>query len=154
MRSLAVVLIALTLPSCAMLTQKIKEPKVSLESVDVRDADFTGGTLVFGIKVENPNDFELRVDSVAYDIELGEKPLTSENVTHPLKVAGGKSALFKLPARFKYTDLVATVAGLIGKGSTTYRLKGAAKLSVLSLPFDERGTLVFEGGKIKHEPKK
>lgn len=146
-------LLALSLasPGCRLLGENIRRPKVSLESVDVRDPDLVGGTLIFGIKVENPNDYALRVSRLTYDVELGGRPLTTENIDKELEVEGRQAATFRLPVRFRYADLFKTIGGLIEDGATSYRLKGKAQFGPIWVPFDERGKLTIENGKIRHD---
>ena len=62
--------------SCASVAEKlIEKPKVSLSSIALKDVTQNGATVVFGVGVENPNAFALRLDALKYDLEIGGKAI-------------------------------------------------------------------------------
>lgn len=140
---------------CSLFSKKpLKEPKVKLADVDVTNAGADAATLLFGFNVHNPNDFPLKADAVEYEIHVGEKPLSSGTIDEALEVPANADKVLSLPIRLKYADVFRSVSDLLGKGATSYRLKGKAKFGFLRIPFDEAGELKFEGGKLKTEKKK
>ena len=130
---------------CAALANKIvKDPKVTLEHVYVTNLELTGATVNFDIQVQNPNSFPLEVDSVKYSVELGGKDLGSHALPNGAKVEGKTTKTINIPYPFKYKDVFPSVVDFLKSGTSTYKLKGEAKLGPLSLPFDKSGELHFK----------
>ena len=143
------------LSGCSLLgKKKIAEPKLHLEDVQLANASLDGARLEFIIKVDNPNAFPLELDSVHYDLEFEGKPVGKGEVTKNLKVEKNSSTLIRLPVNVQLKNFFKSAASLIGKGTTPYHLKGAAKYGLLKLPFEESGDLRYEDGKVKREKKK
>ena len=137
---------------CALLdASTMKNPKVDLESVDVQDARIDGATLMFNLKVDNPNAFDLNLDKLKYTLDMADRTLASGEVTKGLHVEASKVSTIRLPVPIKFADVFHSVSALIGQGSTPYHLKGAAYLGPLRLPFDEKGKFKFENGRIVQE---
>ncbi|RYZ85194.1 MAG: hypothetical protein EOP04_16475, partial [Proteobacteria bacterium] len=59
-------LLFLTLGCASMFNKLIDKPKIDLDRVSVRDANLTGATLLFIVKVANPNKVDIKVDEIAY----------------------------------------------------------------------------------------
>lgn len=133
------------LQGCAGLGKALVEkPKVQLENVKVAGLDGSGGKLLFLVKVENPNGFALKVDSVRYDIELENKAFSSGKIETPTEVAANSSRVVEIPIAFLYRDLFTGVMDFVSRKRSSYRIKGAASVGVFNVPFDEKGELKLE----------
>ena len=142
--SLTAFALALVVSGCSFIAKKvIEKPKVDLASVNLRDAHATGATVVFGVKVENPNSFALRVDSLKYDVEIGGKAFSSGKLEKPAEVGGKGTAVIDVPVPVRYADVFASLLEFVQKGTSSYRVKGTAAFGVLEIPFDEKGDLKF-----------
>jgi LEA14-like dessication related protein len=144
-------LMFLFLGACETIQQlkDMKEPKVELENVDIKDAGIASATLVFALKVDNPNPFELKVDGLDYQVDVSGSPLTSGVVNNPLAVGAKTASVIALPITVKYSDLFDSVTALLTNKQAPYRIKGAARIGVLSIPFEESGELAFKNGKLE-----
>lgn len=130
--------------SCQTIGQAIVEkPKVALDHVGLKDMTMEGATILFGVKVENPNSFALKVDSLRYAVEVGGKPFGSGQIEKPTEVAGHGKAVVEIPIPVKYADVFASLIDFVQNKSSTYRVKGEATFGVLNIPFDEKGELKF-----------
>lgn len=147
-------LLALTvlLAGCSTYSKykNMKKPIVKLETVEVKDANIKSANLMFGIQVENPNDFPLKVDSVKYDIEIGGKHMTTESIDTPTEVAGLSKSIVQLPLTLKYSDIFHSLGDFLKNDMTAYRVKGAARVGMFNLPFDEAGEFKIKDGEVKH----
>ena len=140
---------------CSIFAKKIiEDPKVELDNVSVTDVGLTGATVIFGVKVSNPNSFALKVDSVKYDVEIAGKQIGSSTLPDGAKVEGKSTTIIPIPVPVKYKDVFSSMLDLMGHGSTKYRLRGLAKLGPLSLPFDHTGDLDLHGDKNHKDSKK
>jgi LEA14-like dessication related protein len=63
------------LTNCATLFN-LEKPEVNLQRVFVRDTSLSGTTLIFVVKVDNPNKQEIKVKEIAYKVFISGKELT------------------------------------------------------------------------------
>lgn len=142
------------LSGCALNKYKdMKKPEVKLETVNVQDATMKGAKILFGIKVANPNSFPLRVDSVKYDIEIGGKQMSTESIDTPTEVAANATQIVQLPLTVQFADIFEGIGAFLRNDMTSYRVKGAARIGLFSLPFDESGEFRIRDGEIQHQKK-
>ena len=134
--------------NCSSLV-KMKEPKVSLANLKVQDPDLKGATLVFGVQVENPNNAELKVDEVIYDLEVSGKSISSGKIDRDLRVSANATEIINVPIAVKYSDLFNSLVQLLANETSPYRIKGSARFGLFNIPFDKQGELKFEKGKLK-----
>lgn len=128
------------LTGCSFIGKKlIEKPKVQLQRVDVRDVGATGATVVFGVQVENPNSTALKVDSLRYDVEIGGKPFSSGRLPQGAEVPANGKVSLDIPVPVRYTDVFASLVGLLADGTSTYRLKGEAVFGLFTIPFEKSG---------------
>jgi LEA14-like dessication related protein len=128
----------------------MKKPAVKLETIDVTGVNLKSAKLMFGIQVDNPNDFALKVDSVKYDIELGGKHMTTESIDTPTEVGANAKTIVQLPLTIQIADIFNSIGDFLKNDATAYRVKGAARVGLFSLPFDESGEFKIIGNEVKH----
>lgn len=137
------------LSGCAAFGPKLKAPQLDIAGVELVKGDLFEQRLRARVKVQNPNDIELRVRGITYSIELG-----GEEFGRGLS---GSSFVVPPHGEAEFDMLVtANLAGAILKlverarkaGGTPreleYRLHGEVKLErglLRTIPFDEKGTL-------------
>lgn len=133
---------ALLVAGCSSLVQTlVQEPKVSFNSVSVRDAKQEGATAVIALNIENPNGVSLTVDRLKYALELGGKPIASHEVLKIATIAAHATTKVEVPVPFRYDEVFSSVLDLISKGSAVYKVKGEASIGLFTLPFDHSGDL-------------
>lgn len=127
----------LALTACTGLP--LKEPKAELKDVYIKDVGLRGGTLMFVLDVQNPNTSDITIDEVSYETFLDGAFFAKAKTDKPLTVGPEATSKVELPLPIEFTKL----AGGIGKALTgepvDYRIKGTAKISIFSIPFDEKG---------------
>ena len=127
---------------CASIGRSLlTEPKVTFASVGLKDVNQDGATILFGIQVENPNPVELSVDDLKYDVELGGKAISSSRIEKSVSVPPHGKKTVELPVPVKFSDLIQSLADLLGNGTTSYHLKGEARVAIFTLPFDQTGKI-------------
>jgi LEA14-like dessication related protein len=128
--------------SCSSVAEKlIEKPKVALSSVALKDVTSNGAVVVFGVEVDNPNAFALRLDALRYDLEVGGKAIGSGKIDQPAEVAGHSKGVVHVPVPVKFQDLFNSFSELMSKTTSDYRVRGEAQFGLLSIPFDEKGEL-------------
>jgi LEA14-like dessication related protein len=147
LRYLAPALAAALLAACA-LTEHLQTPQLTVVGVQLLGADLWTQHLQLRIRVDNPNDRELPVNSITFTLEVADQQLAS----------GETAAGFVVPARGSAqfdTNVTANFAGallaLLPHGSqpqsVAYRLSGKVSLSgvlLRSIPFEQSGTFSLQ----------
>lgn len=133
----------------ALLDKVVKEPKIKLERVDVRETNLSGAKLAFVLEVQNPNDYEIKVDQVDYKVFLGEDFFAEAKTPNAVSVAANKTQQVELPLPIEYSKVLNGLQGLLLGETVSYRVEGKVKLAFLGLniPFDEKGKLDLGLGK-------
>lgn len=148
-RKRLLLLLVLLLPACGALGPRLEAPKLAVAKVELVKGDLFEQRLRARMRVQNPNDRELRVRGVTYTIELGGEELGR----------GLSGSSFVVPARgeAEFDMLVtANLAGTLIKllerarqgggapNEITYQLRGEVKLDsglIRTVPFNEKGQL-------------
>ncbi len=148
-KRLALLLVFALLSACGALGPRLEAPKLAVAKVELVKGDLLEQRLRARMRVQNPNDRELRVRGVTYTIELGGEELGR----------GLSGSSFVVPARgeAEFDMLVtANLAGTLLKllerarqsggapNELTYQLRGEVKLDsglIRTVPFNEKGQL-------------
>lgn len=148
-KRLLILLLALLLSGCSVLGPRLEAPTLSVAKVELIKGDLFEQRLRARMRVQNPNDRELRVRGVTYTIELGGEELGR----------GLSGSSFVIPARGEAEFDMLVTANLAGtllkllerageKGRAPneieYALRGEVKLDsgfIRTVPFNEKGRL-------------
>lgn len=138
---LGVFLVLFLLPSCSTWKLFLKEPKVHLDSVKVAEAGHSGVTVVFGIRVENPNTSSVTVNKVTYDLALNGKPFTRGEIEKPIAIPAQGETTVEIPMTVRYQDVLGSLMRFLSDGKTPYVLTGSARVGPFQIPFKKEGDL-------------
>jgi len=148
-KRLALILLAALLSGCGALGPRLEAPKLAVANVELVRGDLFEQRLRARMRVQNPNDRELRVRGITYTIELGGEELGR----------GLSGSSFVVPAKgeAEFDMLVtANLAGTLLKllerarqgggapAAISYELRGEVKLDNAfprTVPFKEKGQL-------------
>lgn len=154
LRNCGAVLVALLLvigiaTGCTTFRKKVEKPKVQLHSVGLKNLEKQGATLLVGIEVENPNDFELRVDRLSYEAEIEGRPVAAGTLDESVGVPAKGKSVVEIPVAVNYGDLFGSIIDFVSRigqneKKTRYRVKGSARVGLFDIPFDEQGELELE----------
>lgn len=133
-------LVCLALAACG---SPWKKPEVSLA-----DVQFAGGTLFeqrlkLRLRVYNPNDREIPVESLSFQFFAGDKRFASGQTNRAVRIPCQGEALVDIEASMQLASLLRHLPGLTGgDGKLHYRLRGYAVVEGYgNVPFDHPGEL-------------
>lgn len=141
LRILCVSLFAL-LGSCAALAPRLEAPVLEIAGVELVKGDLFEQQLRARVRVQNPNDLELRVRGITYSIRLGGEELGR----------GLSGSSFVVPARGEAEFDMTVTANLAG---TLLRLMERARKAgdmPNELPYELRGEVTLASGVIRKVP--
>jgi len=139
--------LAIVLGACAgPLTSEVEPPRVSVAGLGFGRPGLFEQELRVDLRLQNPNDFDLDVDSLKFNLEIND-----------LQFARGQTAAdFELPALGETVvpvdilvptnDLIQRVSELGAGEGLAYRLTGTAELGGLlgiPIPFEREGKLAL-----------
>lgn len=132
--------LAFAIIGCSSLFSAVlEEPKVALHSVQVRDNRADGATAVVAVNVENPNRIAITVDRLEYSLEMGGKEIAKAGIDNFARVEAKSTAKIEIPVPFLYATVVSSLLDLVQKGTSSYKVKGMAKVGIFNLPFEHTG---------------
>ncbi len=132
------------LPGCSSLGRAVlAPPQASLVAVGLKEITAVGATVVFSVRVENPNAYALKVNAVRYEVLLNDQELSRGRIDQPQEVPGKGQSVIDIPVPVLYRDLFARLTDLLAKKASRYYIKGDADFGVVTVPFESRGELTI-----------
>jgi LEA14-like dessication related protein len=133
----------------------MRAPVVDLTRVRVGGIGFQGATLIAELEVDNPNRFNIKTDSVTFELQAREAAAGNNwtrvaNGVHSeqFEVAKRSSSNVEIPIELAYSDLRTPVRAIIQSGRFDYRLSGQVFVRrpiPKRVPFTQDGSLsLFE----------
>jgi LEA14-like dessication related protein len=135
--------IVFSVAGCATLSG-IEPPSVHLASVSLSNVTLFEQQYKLGLRLQNPNDVDLPIQGLAYEVELNDQPFAQGVSTGGVTVPRYGSAVLEVEGFSTLGDLLRQYKQL-AKGDlkgVRYRIKGKLSLGGgLTLPFDRRGEI-------------
>ncbi len=141
----ATALVGLTLAACSALPMNAEQPKISVATIDLATAGILEQKFSLGLRIQNPNDFELAVNAISFDLELNGKPFITGLSGQALSVPRFGSGVMKVEGISNGFALFNQAVGMANgeKKTFSYRLTGTARIgdNFSRLPFDQKGEI-------------
>ncbi|MDP2031110.1 MAG: LEA type 2 family protein [Thiobacillus sp.] len=154
MRLVWVLFFSLGLAACTGLPWNAVAPKVSVADVAIKNLSLFEQHLDVGLRISNPNDFDLTVETLEFELEVNGRPFASglSRTRTRTPIPAAASAMLRVDTLMQASDLIQqfkTLSPDALKDGVTYRVKGRIKTDQSSrwLPFDHTG--VVGGGEKK-----
>jgi LEA14-like dessication related protein len=134
----------LCLTACATVQSDIDPPKISIANIEPKDVAVFEQVFDVRLRIQNPNDQELGINGLKFDIELNDKEfgngMSGQQVTVP-RFASGMVNVEVITSLGSFLRQFQEL-NKSGVGKVRYRLKGTAYVvspRSFKLPFDEKG---------------
>jgi LEA14-like dessication related protein len=135
-------LTAFILGSCAGI--KVQPPYVTIAGIQILEAGLFEQRFTCKLRIQNPNDFEIHVTGVSFEVEINGQPFAKGVSNKSVTVPRLSEELAEVTAVSTLSSILRQIREL-GKGegkALSYRLKGQLATDSLGwLNFDESGTL-------------
>jgi LEA14-like dessication related protein len=147
------VLLSLTLTACAGITYHAEPPQISINNIQLVDAQLLEQRYELTLRIQNTNDFPLFIKGLSYQLHINGSKFAHGVSKQTLDILPYEEQLLTV-------SLVSNTLGIINQLqalSTTnktlhFRLTGhvshgtiANTISLYNLPFEKEGTLDFSG---------
>ena len=146
LQRLLVGLIALNLVACSGLPPNAVAPKVSVAEVDIKSLGLFEQHFDVGLRVNNPNDFDLTIEALDFELELNGRAFAKGLTRTTTLIPAVSSTLVRVDAVTQSTNLVQQIKSLSPdavKRGVPYRIIGRIKTDKSSawFPFEKAGTV-------------
>jgi LEA14-like dessication related protein len=151
-------LTVLCLTACATVPPDIEPPKISIANIALKDVAVFEQRFDVQLRIQNPNDQELGINGLRFDIELNDKEFGSGISGQQVKVPRFESDVVNVEVITGLGSFLRQFQELnkSGVGTLRYRLKGTAFVvspSSFKLPFDEKGEVDLGLGSLSQPQK-
>ncbi len=117
---LAMLLIWGSVTSCAYLKEVVGigplRPKVTLSEIEVKHVSMVALSLEIAIKVDNPNDFDLKLKNLKYDMVASEVKLADGTYREEITIPASGNTIVKLPVAVDPNHAIKLIKHLLQNG--------------------------------------
>lgn len=151
MRCMGLLLVLFSLAGCSGLPLNMLAPRVSVATVDLRQIGLLEQHFEVGLRVVNPNDFDLTIEALEFDLEVNGRAFAKSLSRAGTRIPAASSAVLQIDAIMQSKNLLEQLRTLTPdmlKQGVPYRIQGRIKTdqSPRWLPFDRSGVY---GGEAK-----
>lgn len=144
MRRMGVLLVLFSLAACSGLPLNMLAPRVSVATVDLRQIGVLEQHFDVGLRVANPNDFDLTIEALEFDLEVNGRAFAKSLSRAATRIPAASSEVLQIDAIMQSKNLLEQLRTLTPdtlKQGVPYRIRGRIKTDQSSrwLPFDHSG---------------
>ena len=134
--------------ACATVPSDIEPPKITIANIAPKDVAIFEQRFDVQLRIQNPNDQELGINGLRFDLELNDKEFGNGMSGQQVKVPRFGSEVVNVEVITSPGSFLRQIQDLntSGAGKLRYGLKGVAFVespSRFKLPFDEKGEVDF-----------
>lgn len=148
-RRMLLAALAGALVSCATVPGRMDPPSVTVADVRMGTAGVLEQQYFVKLRIQNPNDDDLLVKGVSFELELNDQPFAKGVSPKAVTVPRFGSEFVEVETVSGITSILRQLGAMssdAGVESFRYRIKGKlATRNAGSIPFDERGDLSLGG---------
>ena len=144
-RSFCLLLATLGILGCEPLTRAdLNAPEVFVKNAAVTRVGSVGADVEFTLSVRNPNDTELTLHAIDYDLALNNRRVLLGDSKQELKLPAHGTGEIPLRATFEYQSVFDSISEALQKRRVVYQLNGSAGIGPFRVPFVSGGEFVLE----------
>lgn len=138
-------LVMLALAGCANFPWRGETPRVSIAGLSFVDANLFEQRYQLTLRIQNPNPFDLRINGIAFDLDVNERPFATGVGSQPVLVPAFGSETLRVDGISTIGSLLRQIghAEMTKAGTLRYHLHGHLDVTDFNrrLPFDYRGEM-------------
>jgi len=139
----AILICGLLYTTCDLLKDQVKEPEVTLKSVDFTEITFEGLTLLSKVDVKNNVSVDIPFPKIDWDLNIIDLPFVNGSIPSGGTLKSNASTEVEFPVSFTYANLIKIITGLTDENAK-YKINLTAYIPVpgigdFSFPFSHDG---------------
>ena len=131
------------LPACP--SWFFEKPNISLKGVAVTTISLREINFLFGIEVQNPNPFDLKLRGLEYKAYLADQEVGNGRLEKEVLITKSSSTLVQIPLQTDLKSLGNPLGLLLSGNDLRYKIEGAAvitaRLGTTTIPFSKSGEI-------------
>jgi len=131
------------LPSC--LSWFLEKPTFAVQEIAITRISLTDINFLFGIEVQNPNSFNLKLKALEYTVYFNEREVGRGRLEKEVLITKASSTLVQVPLQADFKSLGDPVGLLIAGKELKYKIEGTAILRAIlssaTIPFSKSGEI-------------
>jgi LEA14-like dessication related protein len=143
LRKVLVLGLLFLLPGCP--SWFLETPTFTLKEVAVTRISLEEIHFLFGIEVQNPNHFDLKLRALEYKAYLNDQEVGKGRVEKEVQIAKSSSTLVQVPMKTDFKNLGNPLGFILAGQDLRYKIEGAAilktSLSTTTIPFSKSGEI-------------
>jgi len=114
--------LALSFISCQSFDSAIREPRVSLNSVDIAQINLNGVNLIAQVDVRNPNRFPIPMPKIDWELFLNSAPFINGVLSNNNSIRGMETVTLNVPISFTYDGIYRSLASVLNDKEAAYNI--------------------------------
>lgn len=143
--------VAVLAAGCSGMTLKPESPEVTVTRIELVEPGLFEQRFRIGLRVQNPNNFDLPVQGVKFSIELNGQPFITAISAAAVNVPRYGSAVMEVDAVSTLAGLINQIDGVVSGSNNSVRYKLAGKVSLSNMmtdvPFEREGEIKLNLGR-------
>jgi len=131
------------LSSCLSLF--LEKPTFTLKEIEIKHISFQEIDFLFGIEVQNPNQFDLKLRALEYTVYLSGQEVGKGRLEKEIKIVKAASTLVPVPLQTNLRNLGNPLAFILAGKDLQYKIEGAAiikaSMGSTTVPFSKSGEI-------------
>ncbi len=135
--------LCLLLTSC--LNWFLEKPTFTPKEVSITRISSSDLKVLFGVEVQNPNSFDIRLKALEYAISIHGQEIGKGRLEEEVLIAGSSTTLVRVPLLVKFRDLGIPFGFALAGRDLPYKIEGVAiiyaRLGTATFPFSKTGEI-------------
>jgi LEA14-like dessication related protein len=136
--------VTLLLSGCAGL--RLQSPSVTVANMNLIEASLLEQRFAFKLRIQNPNDMDIPITGMSFEIKLNDQPFAKGVSDKPVKLARLSETLLEVTAVSDLSGILRQINELLqgNRNSVSYLIKGRLVTgSAVGLDFENSGMFDF-----------
>lgn len=122
----------------------VKKPGISINNFSVENLSMTGADLLVELNIQNPNDFQLRIDDLDFDLEVNGLRSFAGTIEDEVRLDGKSTQTIQLPFDISFLNAgMAAYRLLNSNDDLEYKLTGSTLIGS-DLPYFKKSNFDFD----------
>jgi LEA14-like dessication related protein len=123
----------------------LEKPSFVLHGIVISPRSFTEVNLLLGLEAQNPNRFDLTLQSFEYTVYLGHEEVAKGRLEKSFLLPASSTTQIEVPVAVQFKDLGASLKAVFTGGDLPYKIEGKAEVRALftslNFPFSKEGRI-------------
>ena len=140
-----IILLSCSIVLVSCLSWIWEQPSFAVREIIISPRSLTEMHLFVGVDIQNPNRFELKIQSMEYTVHLNRVEIGKGNVKEEVLVPPLSNTRVKIPVDAKFKDWHESMRSIIHHHNLPYKIEGSAQIKTVfgsvKMPFSKDGNI-------------